>query len=145
MNRGIAPILMIVACWGLCGSAALAQDQFPSKAVTLVVPYATGGATDVMANVSRLPSQDGRAHVKSRVRFTTPAGPMQCAARWMADTDGAVFRIAASGGTWIPQESLLLDAEQALSSLRRLDPPAPAPEPTLKDAVKPKRTWWPFS
>ena len=83
--------------------------------------------------------------MKSRVRFTTPAGPTQSAARWMADTDGAVFRIAASGGTWLPEESLLEDAEQALRSLRRLDPPAPLPEPKPLDAVKPKRTWWPFS
>ncbi|MEO5728494.1 MAG: hypothetical protein ABI134_12660, partial [Byssovorax sp.] len=102
------------------------------------------GATDVTSKVSKLPSKDGRAHVKSRVRFTTNAGPMQCAIRWMADTDGAVFRIAASGTAWIPKESLLADAEQALSSLRRLDPPAPAPEPP-QDSVKPKRTWWPFS
>jgi hypothetical protein len=106
--------------------------------------WAGEGATDVTSKVSRLPSKGGRAHVKSRVRFTTPAGPMQCAARWMADTDGTVFRIAASGGAWIPEESLLADAEQALSSLRRLDPPAPAPEPP-QDSVKPKRTWWPFS
>lgn len=107
--------------------------------------WAGDGATDVTSKVSKLPSNDGRAHVKSRVRFTSPAGPMQCAARWMADTDGVVFRIAASGGAWIPKESLLADAERASSSLRRLDPPAPAPEPTRKDAVKPKRTWWPFS
>lgn len=108
--------------------------------------WAGEGATDVTSkvSVSRLPSKDGRAHVKSRVRFTTNAGPMQCAIRWMADTDGAVFRIAATGGAWIPKESLLADAEQASSSLRRLDPPAPAPEPP-QDSVKPKRTWWPFN
>lgn len=134
--------------WRVEGASLLGTDreqQLVRLARENAAAWAGEGATDVTSKVSKLPSKDGRAHVKSRVRFTTHAGPMQSAARWMADTDGAVFRIAASGGTWIPEQSLLLDAEQALSSLHRLDAPAPAPEPTPRDAVKPKRTWWPFS
>ena len=135
--------------WRIEGASILGPDrekQLARLARKNAADWAEEGATDVTSKVTKLPSQDGRAHVKSRVRFTTPAGPTQSAARWMADTDGAVFRIAASGGTWIPEDSLLEDAEQALSSLRRLDPPAPLlPDPPALDAVKPKRTWWPFS
>ena len=110
--------------------------------------WAGEGATGIEARVSKLPSEGGRAHVKSQIQFVTGGRPIQAAARWMADTDGAVFRVAASGGPWIPKEALLADAEQVVTSLRRLDPPAaarpeskaaPAPSP-----VKPKRTWWPF-
>jgi tripartite-type tricarboxylate transporter receptor subunit TctC len=36
---------------GLFSSAALAQDKWPSKPVTLVVPFAAGGNTDVMARI----------------------------------------------------------------------------------------------
>jgi hypothetical protein len=134
--------------WRIEGASILGpgrEQQLARLARKNAADWADEGATDVTAKVTKLPSKDGRAHVRSRVRFTTPAGPTHSAARWMVDTDGAVFRIAASGGTWIPEGSLLEDAEQALRSLRRLDPPAPLPEPKPLDAVKPKRTWWPFS
>jgi hypothetical protein len=109
--------------------------------------WAGEGARCVDARVSKLPSSAGRAHVKSHVRFTGDAGPMRSAARWMADTDGVVFRVSASGGAFLSEKSLLADAEQALASLRRFDPPAaPRPRPVTphEDSAKPKRTWWPF-
>ena len=104
------------------------------------------GATGIDAKVSKLPSKDGRTHARSTIRFTTENGPTQAVALWMADTDGTVFRVAASGGPWIPKEALLADAEQALQSLRRLDPPAvePKEEPPPAAEAKPKRKWWPF-
>ena len=110
--------------------------------------WAGEGATDVEAKVSRLPSKDGQTHVKSEIRFTTDNGPTHAVARWMADTDGTVFRVAASGGPWIPRAELLADAEQALGSLRRLDPPVVEPKVEASPVTvkkKPKRTWWPFS
>jgi hypothetical protein len=109
--------------------------------------WAGEGATGVEVKVSGLPSEGGRTHVKSHVHFVTAGRPMQAAARWMADTDGTVFRVAASGGPWVPQEALLADAKQALTTLRRLDPPAPAasePPPATTRAMPRKRTWWPF-
>jgi tripartite-type tricarboxylate transporter receptor subunit TctC len=46
------PIFAAVAvAAGLFSSAALAQDKWPSKPVTLVVPFAAGGNTDVMARI----------------------------------------------------------------------------------------------
>ncbi|MEP7127137.1 MAG: hypothetical protein ABJE95_39755 [Byssovorax sp.] len=103
------------------------------------------GATGIDARVVKLPSREGRTLAKSEIRFTTANGPTQAVALWMVDTDGALFRIAASGGPWIPKEALLADAEEALSSLRRLDPPAiEEKKEAAPEAAAPKRKWWPF-
>jgi hypothetical protein len=104
------------------------------------------GATGIDAKVTRLPSKNGRTHARSEIHFTTENGPTQAIALWMVDTDGVLFRLAASGGPWIPKEALLADAEQALHSLRRLDPPPveAKAEPAPAAAEKPKRKWWPF-
>src|ERR1700686_3438766 len=42
-----AALAAAVACWAVCANA---QD-FPSRSITLVVPYAAGGGNDVMARV----------------------------------------------------------------------------------------------
>ncbi len=86
--------------WRIEGASILGPDrekQLARLARKNAAEWADEGATDVTSKITKLPSKDGRAHVQSRVRFTTPAGPTQSAARWMADTDGAVFRVAASG------------------------------------------------
>ncbi len=53
---------------GLCmafGAPALAQDKFPSKPVTIIVPQAAGGANDTIARViaQRLSEQTGQSFV----------------------------------------------------------------------------------
>lgn len=157
----IAPTRALLSRIGLAAATPRALDVWRVEGASILGPnreqqlarlarknaadWADEGADSVTSKITKLPSKDGRAHVKSQARFKTPDGPTQCAARWIADTDGAVFRIAAGGGTWIPEELLIEDAEQALRSFRRLDLPAPLPEPKPQDAVKPKRTWWPFS
>ncbi|MEN9629177.1 MAG: hypothetical protein RJA10_2404, partial [Pseudomonadota bacterium] len=35
----------------LAGGSALAQDRYPSKPITIVVPYAAGGSNDVFARL----------------------------------------------------------------------------------------------
>lgn len=43
--------LAALAILSLCGSLALAQDKYPNKPVTVVVPQAAGGANDAIARI----------------------------------------------------------------------------------------------
>ncbi len=51
MSRFIVRLATVVAALGLMTSGAAAQDKWPSKPVTVVVPFAAGGNTDVMARI----------------------------------------------------------------------------------------------
>ncbi len=48
MNRLLTVVLAVVA---LNAGAATAQDKYPSRAVKVIVPYAPGGATDIVARI----------------------------------------------------------------------------------------------
>lgn len=48
MNRCFA---LILAVFGLCGVPANAQDGFPTKPITIIVVFAAGGPTDVLARI----------------------------------------------------------------------------------------------
>ena len=41
----------LTALGALSGTAALAQDGFPSKPITILVPFAAGGTTDILARI----------------------------------------------------------------------------------------------
>ena len=44
-------VMAAASCLALGGMAAQAQDKFPSKPVKILVPYAPGGATDIVARI----------------------------------------------------------------------------------------------
>ena len=46
VRRGVLVLLVLMA-----GRVALAADEYPSRAITLVVPYAAGGGNDLLARV----------------------------------------------------------------------------------------------
>ena len=54
-----------VAAPALLGATAHAQDKFPSKPVTLIVPQAAGGANDAIARViaQKLTEQTGQTFI----------------------------------------------------------------------------------
>src|ERR687891_18805 len=47
----LARLAAAVMTLGLLSVAAMAQDKWPSRPVTVVVPFAAGGNTDVMARI----------------------------------------------------------------------------------------------
>jgi tripartite-type tricarboxylate transporter receptor subunit TctC len=51
VSRAVTVVAAIVAL-GLAGTSASAQSDYPSRAITLIVPFAAGGPTDVIARIA---------------------------------------------------------------------------------------------
>jgi putative tricarboxylic transport membrane protein len=45
-------LLAAIMAWGLDASSALAQSDYPRRPITLIVPFAAGGPTDVIARIA---------------------------------------------------------------------------------------------
>lgn len=50
LSQIFRPVVAAIA-FSLCAGAAAAQDKWPSRPVTVIVPFAAGGNTDVMARI----------------------------------------------------------------------------------------------
>jgi len=50
MRRGVAGLLSVV-CLAFAVAAAAAEDKYPSRPIKVIVPYAPGGATDIVARI----------------------------------------------------------------------------------------------
>ena len=44
-------LAMLLAILAIGADAAMAQDKYPSRPVKVIVPYAPGGATDIVARI----------------------------------------------------------------------------------------------
>src|SRR5262245_5563883 len=49
--KRLSLIMAAATCLAIAGLAAQAQDKYPSKPVRIIVPYAPGGATDIVARI----------------------------------------------------------------------------------------------
>ncbi len=50
-GRHAAAVAVVAALLGWSGTALSAQDRYPSRPITMIVPFAAGGSTDVIARV----------------------------------------------------------------------------------------------
>ncbi|MEW6333010.1 MAG: hypothetical protein AB1558_01960 [Thermodesulfobacteriota bacterium] len=46
--KGMIRLFTLFAALAICGSTASAQQGFPTKPVRLLIPYAAGGAVDIL-------------------------------------------------------------------------------------------------
>src|SRR5262245_51200133 len=51
LSRALALLAAIIAC-GFAVSSAMAQSDYPRRPITLIVPFAAGGPTDVIARIA---------------------------------------------------------------------------------------------
>ncbi len=80
---------------------AVAQENYPSRQITLIAPFAAGGSTDLVARVI---SEGWWVSLASRSSQNTPAGTGVIGAREVvkADPDGYTLLLANAGATVIP-------------------------------------------
>jgi tripartite-type tricarboxylate transporter receptor subunit TctC len=73
-------LAVVVLCCGLCGAAR--SQSFPTRPVTLIVPYSVGGATDVQLRVLAAATEKFLGHrivIENRPSATGMLGPAQVA------------------------------------------------------------------
>jgi tripartite-type tricarboxylate transporter receptor subunit TctC len=93
--RAIAATVLAVAA--LTGAAS-AQDQWPSKQVTIIVPFAAGGNTDVMARIfaDQLTKRLGQKFIVENKPGAGGVTGLNAAAK--SAPDGYTIAVATSGG-----------------------------------------------
>ena len=89
---------LVIALAALCSGAATAQDKWPSRPVTVIVPFAAGGNTDVMARIfaEHLGRRLGQQFVVENKAGAGGVTGLSAAAR--AAPDGYTVAVATSGG-----------------------------------------------
>ena len=59
MSQLAARAMIAVIALGLAAADALAQTDYPRRSITLIVPFAAGGPTDVVARIIGRPMPPG--------------------------------------------------------------------------------------
>jgi len=96
MNGLLASLMVALAAF--CSGAATAQDKWPSRPVTVIVPFAAGGNTDVMARIfaEHLGKRLGQQFVVENKAGAGGVTGLNAAAK--AAPDGYTVAVATSGG-----------------------------------------------
>ena len=96
MNGLLASLMVALAAF--CSGAATAQDKWPSRPVTVIVPFAAGGNTDVMARIfgEHLGKRLGQQFVIENKPGAGGVTGLNAAAK--AAPDGYTVAVATSGG-----------------------------------------------
>ena len=94
----LARLAGVAVTLGLLGGAATAQDKWPSRPVTVIVPFAAGGNTDVMARIfaEQLTRRLGQQFVVENRAGAGGVSGLHATTR--AAPDGYTIAVATSGG-----------------------------------------------
>ena len=97
-SRILARLAAAAMTLGLLAGAAAAQDKWPSRPVTVIVPFAAGGNTDVMARIfsDQLTKRLGQQFVVENRPGAGGVNGLQALTR--AAPDGYTVAVATSGG-----------------------------------------------
>jgi tripartite-type tricarboxylate transporter receptor subunit TctC len=98
MNRSVSRLAISAFVLGAMTASAVAQDKWPSKPVTVIVPFAAGGNTDVMARIfaEQLGKRLGQQFVVENKAGAGGVTGLNAAAK--AAPDGYTIAVATSGG-----------------------------------------------
>jgi tripartite-type tricarboxylate transporter receptor subunit TctC len=97
-SRIVARLAAAAITLGLMAGSAAAQDKWPSRPVTVIVPFAAGGNTDVMARIfaDQLTKRLGQQFVVENRPGAGGVNGLQALTR--ATPDGYTVAVATSGG-----------------------------------------------
>jgi tripartite-type tricarboxylate transporter receptor subunit TctC len=97
-SRILARLAAVAATLGLLTSATLAQDKWPPRPVTVIVPFAAGGNTDVMARIfaEQLTKRLGQQFIVENRAGGGGVNGLHAMTR--AAPDGYTIAVATSGG-----------------------------------------------
>src|SRR5262245_47570493 len=98
MSHRVLARLAAAALLGLLAGTAMAQDKWPAKPVTIIVPFAAGGNTDVMARIfsEQLSKRLGQQFVVENRAGAGGITGLNAATK--AAPDGYTIAVATSGG-----------------------------------------------
>jgi len=98
LSRILARVAVVAATLGLLAGAATAQEKWPSRPVTIIVPFAAGGNTDVMARIfaEQLTKRLGQQFVVENKAGAGGVNGLHALTR--AAPDGYTVAVATSGG-----------------------------------------------
>ena len=97
-SRILARLAVVAVTLGLLGGAATAQEKWPSRPVTVIVPFAAGGNTDVMARIfaEQLTKRLGQQFIVENRPGAGGVNGLHAMTR--AAPDGYTVAVATSGG-----------------------------------------------